>query len=181
MKCTSGHHYVYGTLQDCLTKKMVEDTDDERIRQKLFRFMLEEKGYTPSNLRTRCTIETTFDDRVVVSTIDLVVSISGREFMVLRYGAGSIVSRERSAIAAARLINTDHQLPLAVVTNGQDAVILDTKTGKEVGDGVNSIPSAHWARAHLEELSFLPPPKDKRYEYECRILNAFDLNRCCLP
>lgn len=181
MKCTTGHHYVYGILEDCLTGKMLQDTDDERIRQDLYRFMMEEKGYTARDLKPRVTIETLFDGKTVVSTIDLVVASEGKDVMVIRYAAGSLVSRERSALAAARLISDNHQLPLAVVTNGRDAELLDTKTGKVVGNGVNSIPSAFWVQEHLDELNFLAPPIGKRREYESRILNAFDLERCCLP
>ena len=181
MKCTSGHHYVYGTLEDCLTKDILEDTDDERVRQKLFHFMIETKGYRVCELKPRVTIETTFDNKTVTSTIDLLVSIADKAFMIVRYAAGSLVSRERSAIAAARLICKDHQLPFAVVTNGRDAELLDTKTGKVIGNGVNSIPSALWVKEHLQELSFPAPPTGKGLEYEYRILNAFDLERCCLP
>lgn len=183
MKCTStsGHHYVYGVIEDCLTKKMIEDTDDERIRQELFRFMMLEKGYKVHELKPRVPIETDFDGTVVVSNIDLVVSCLDKDFMIVRYAAGSLVSRERSAIAAARLVSDTHQLPFAVVTNGRDAELLDTITGKVVANGVNSIPSAFWVQEHLEELSFLAPPVGKRREYEARILNAFDLDRCCLP
>lgn len=181
MECTSGHHYVYGTLEDCLTGKMIEDTDDERIRQNLFRLLMEEKGYKSHELRPRVTIETVFDNTAVVSTIDVVISIEDTDVMVIRYAAGSLVSRERSAIAAARLVSADHQLPFAVVTNGRDAELLDTITGKVVANGVNSIPSAFWVKEHLQELSFLASPTGKRREYESRILNAFDLERCCLP
>lgn len=181
MKCTSGHHYVYGVLEDCLTAKMIEDTDDERIRQDIFRFMMKDKGYRKHQLMPRATIETTFVNKTVVSTIDLVVSCLGKEFMIVRYAAGSLVSRERAAIAAARLVSEAHQIPFAVVTNGREAAVLDTITGKVIVNGVNSIPSAFWVQEHLEEFSFLAPPVGKRREYESRILNAFDLERCCLP
>lgn len=178
-KCVH-HHLIYGSLEDCLTGQILQDTDDERIRQSLFQMMMVEKGYSPQELRARVCIETEFKHHRVVSMIDLVVSVSGKEFMVLRYGPGSLTSRHRSAIAAARIIRDDYQLPFAVVTNGKDAEVLDTISGNVLGDGVDFIPSALWAAEHFEQFVFRDPPVGKQKEYERRILNAFDVDGCCL-
>ena len=99
--------------------------------------------------------------------------------MIIRYGPGSLVSRERAAIAAARVINTDYCIPLAVVTNGRDAELLDTRTGKILGYGLDSIPDRNSAEKMLEQLEFSPPLEAIRRERELRILNAFDVERCC--
>lgn len=40
------HHLVYGTLFDYLNGEELTDTDDERIRQDMSRWMVEEKGYS---------------------------------------------------------------------------------------------------------------------------------------
>jgi hypothetical protein len=100
--------------------------------------------------------------------------------MIVRYGPGSLVSRERAAIAAARIINTEYCIPLTVVTNGFDAEVLDTITGKIVGNGLDSIPDRAASRVLLPTLTFMPRPQGKKLEREKRILNAFDLERCCL-
>jgi hypothetical protein len=99
--------------------------------------------------------------------------------MIIRYGPGSLVSRERAAIAAARVINPDYLIPLAVVTNGRDAELLDTTTGKILDYGVHSIPDRDTAEKMLDHLVFLPPLETARRERELRILNAFDVERCC--
>lgn len=174
------HHLVYGSLHDYLTGEELTDTDDERLRQQISRYMVEDRGYGKDQLIPRLFIETLFTHNFVRSTIDLTVEISGRQFMIVRYGPGSLVSRERSAIAAARVLNPDYRIPLAVVTNGRDAELIDTATGKILGNGLESIPDRVQAEELLATLDFPPRQKDPELEREKRILNAFDLERCCL-
>ncbi len=174
------HHLIYGTLRDYLTDEELTDTDDERIRQDLSRLMVEEKGYDREQLQPRLKIETLFSRCFVVSTIELTVSLANKQYMIIRYGPGSLVSRERAAIAAARVINHEYCLPLAVVTNGQDAELLETRTGKILGYGLDSIPDRKTLEEMAGQLVFPPPPESKRREQELRILNAFDVERCCM-
>ena len=174
------HHLVYGSLNDYLTGEELTDTDDERIRQDISRFMVEEKGYSREELIPRLYIETLFSTSFVRSTIELTVEIEGRQFMVIRYGPGSLVTRERSAIAAARVLNPDYQIPLAVVTNGQDAELIETATGKILGNGLESIPDRRQAEQLISTLNFPTRQHDQALEREKRILNAFDVERCCL-
>ncbi len=173
------HHLVYGMLEDFITGEELPDTDDERFRQKIARLLVEEKGYEKSDIEVRKKIETLFANQFVVSKIDFVVSVDGKQFMVIRYGPGSLVTRERPAIAAARVLNPDHQIPIAVVTNGQDAEILDTYNGKVMATGLDSIYSKKEALELLETLRFEPFPEEKR-ERELRILNAYDVEICCV-
>lgn len=174
------HHLIYGTLSDYLTGEELTDTDDERIRQSLSRMMVEKKGYGKAELIPRSFIDTLFTPHFVRSTIDLTVSIRNMAFMIIRYGPGSLVSRERAAIAAARVLHSDYRIPLAVVTNGQEAELLDTVTGKILGNGLDSIPDRTAASSLLRTLTFLPKQAGMRLEQEKRILNAFDVERCCL-
>lgn len=179
MRVPKPHHLIYGTLKDYLTGEELTDTDDERIRQDLSRLMVEEKGYARELLIPRLKIETLFSRCFVTSTIELAVTSESRQFMILRYGPGSLVSRERAAIAAARVINPDYIIPLAVVTNGRDAELLDTTSGKILGYGLDSIPEYSIAGKMVAELEFLPPLEGDKRERELRILNAFDVERCC--
>lgn len=179
MRVPKPHHLIYGTLKDYLTKEDLTDTDDERIRQSLSRLMVEEKGYRPIDLQPRNTLESLFNRCFVTSTIELTVSHDGRQFLIIRYGPGSLVSRERAAIAAARLLNPAYRIPLAIVTNGQDAELLDTKTGKIIGYGLDSIPDRTSAAGLIDQLEFLPPVEKIQRERELRILNVFDVERCC--
>lgn len=174
------HHLSYGTCSDYLTGESLVDTDDERYRQKLARFLVEEKGYAKGDLEVRRTIQTLFGGQFVTSTIDLVVACAGRRFMVVRYGPGSLVTRERPAIAAARVLDESCQLPLAVVTNGEDAELLDTGSRQVIGQGLAAIPSKAEASVRMHTLTFRPPPSEVAREKELRILNAFDVERCCV-
>jgi hypothetical protein len=174
------HHLVYGTLLDYLTGEKLTDTDDERLRQRIFQMMVEKKGYQKNELTPRTFIDTLFTHHFVRSTIDLTVSFDDKTFMILRYGPGSLVSRERAAIAAARVLHATYAIPLAVVTNGQNAELLDTATGKVIGNGLESIPDRATASILLPTLNFFPKLAGAKLERERRILNAFDLERCCL-
>lgn len=175
------HHLIYGTLRDYITGEELTDTDDERLRQGLARLMVEERGYTRDELVARCAIETLFSSQFVRSVIELAVSIkeSGRTFLIIRYGPGSLVSRERSAIAAARVLNRDYQIPYAVVTNGRDAELLDTGSRAVLATGMEAIPKRSRALELLAECEFRTPAEGKRREAELRILNAFDVEVCC--
>ena len=179
MRIPKPHHLIYGTLKDYLTGEERTDTDDERIRQELCRMMVEDKGYDVDQLTQRLSIETLFSTSFVTSTIELTISHQGKKSMILRYGPGSLVSRERSAIAAARCLIPDHQIPLAIVTNGRDAELLDTRTGKILGYGLHSIPSRENLGKILKKTCYLQPLEGDKKERELRILNAFDLERCC--
>lgn len=174
------HHLVYGTLKDYLNGEELTDTDDERIRQRLSRWMVEEKGYAREELLPRLFVETLFAKSFVRSTIELTVAVNGKQFMIIRYGPGSLVSRERAAIAAARVINEAYRIPLAVVTNGEDAELLDTISGKIIDFGLESVPQRDKAEEIITHLDFLPPLDQTAREKELRILNAFDVERCCL-
>lgn len=176
---TSGHHIVYGTLLDYLTGEELPDTDDERYRQQLARLLVEEKGYAKYELQPRLTIETRFNSQFVRSVIELTVQIDDRQALILRYGPGSLVTRERPAIAAARILNPDYRVPLAVVTNLRDAELLETKTGKVLATGMEGIPDREELVAMMTDLEIEPYADEAKREKEARILNAFDVEVCC--
>ncbi|HKJ64956.1 MAG TPA: type I restriction enzyme HsdR N-terminal domain-containing protein [Desulfopila sp.] len=179
MKTNRHHHLVYGTLRDYLTGEELTDTDDERIRQQLSRYMVEKKSYAKDQLVPRLAIETFFGAKFVRSMIDLTVTQKDRQFLIIRYGPGSLVSRERSAVAAARVLNPGYQIPLAVVTNGRDAELIDTATGKILRNGLESVPDHLEAERLIPTLTFFPRQNGLALEREKRILNAFDVERCC--
>ncbi len=173
------HHLIYGTMTDFLTGDSIVDTDDERYRQEIARFMVQEKGYAKEELIPRLRLETLFNKNFVTSTIDLTVCLLNRYFMIVRYGPGSLVTRERPAVAAARVLNPDYQIPYAVVTNGENAEFLTVDSAKVLARGMDKIPGREQALDLIKEAVFLPPPTAKRREQELRILNVFDQEICC--
>ncbi len=174
------HHFIYGTCTDFVSGQVVTDTDDERYRQKLARMLVEELGFAKEELTPRRTIDTLFAGQFVTSVIDLTVALEGRTCLLLRYGPGSLVTRERPAIAAARVLEPGHRIPLAVVTNGEDAELLDTGTGQVLATGMAAIPGRDQLLGLLPSLAFEPFSDPARRERELRILNAFDLEVCCV-
>ena len=92
--------------------------------------------------------------------------------MAIKCAAASLGSREREILAAARLL-AEKQLPVSVVSDGKTAIVLDTVTGKKLGEGLNAIPSKAQALEKLKEIKRLPFPKEKR-EREKLIFRSFD-------
>jgi hypothetical protein len=173
------HHYIYGTCVDYITGEKIVDTDDERCRLELAKLLVEKKGYAKSDLEPRLCIETLYNGQFVASTIDITVREDGKRFMILRFGPGSIVTRERAAIAAARVLEASYQIPLAVVTNCKDAEVLDTYTGKVIRQGLDNIPDRKEAETLVQSLRFEPFDDDEQKDRERRILNAYDIEVCC--
>ncbi|MBM9514347.1 type I restriction enzyme HsdR N-terminal domain-containing protein [Desulfogranum marinum] len=177
---TSGHHLVYGVLQDYLTGEELQDTDDERIRQDLMRLLVEDLGFSRQELEPRLQIVSEFNGKRVETQIELTASVNGKRLFILRYGAGSLVTREKAAIAAARILDPEYAIPLAVVTNGRDAELLDTGTGKVLATGMGCIPSREQAEKMKEDCSFEPYLDVEQRERALRILNVFDEEICCV-
>jgi hypothetical protein len=173
------HHYIYGTCIDYITGETIVDTDDERCRQELAKFLVEKKGYAKSDLEPRRCIETLYNGQFVASTIDITARVNDKRFMILRFGPGSIVTRERPAIAAARVLEPSYQIPLAAVTNSKDAVVLDTYTGKVIRQGLDNIPDKQEAASLVRSLRFEPFGDEEKNDRERRILNAYDIEVCC--
>ncbi len=173
------HHLVYGTLKDFLNGEELPDTDDERFRQQLAQMLVEEKGYAVNELEPRLFIETTFNKIFVRSVIDLTVSVADKRLFVLRYGPGSLVTREKSALAAARVLDPDYCIPLSIVTNGRDAELLETCSGKVLATGMEAIPDRQEAGKLIEQYHCSPPVDPAERERTLRVLNVFDLQVCC--
>jgi hypothetical protein len=174
------HHYIYGTCVDYITGETIVDTDDERCRQDLAKFLVEKKGYAKNDLEPRLCIETLYNGQYVASTIDITVREDDKRFMILRFAPGSIVTRERSAIAAARVLEPSYRIPLVVVTNCKDAEVLDTYTGKVTRQGLDSIPDRKEAESLVRTLRFEPFDDEEKRDRERRILNAYDIEVCCV-
>lgn len=167
-----GHKRILGKIIDFITGREITDTDDERYRQKLARILVEGKGYAKEDIKVKHRIEMVIEEKKFISMVDFVIKVNGTNFMVIKYGPGSIVTRERPALASARLIGP-YQIPLTVVTNGEDAEILDTVSGKVISTGIDSIPDK---RSALESANNTPLVKisPEQLEAEKRILSAYD-------
>ena len=176
---TSGHHLVYGVLQDCLTGETLPDTDDERVRQGLARRLVEQLGYAREELEPRRTIDTRYNGIAVQTRIELTVRVGGRRLFIVRYGPGSLVTRETAAVAAARVLDPDYRIPFAVVTNGRDAELLETARGRVLATGMDCIPDRRRAEVLARDCEFAPYADPGLRDKALRILNVFDREICC--
>ena len=105
--------------------------------------------------------------------------------MIVHYGPGSLVTRHRPALAMSRLV-APFQIPVVVVTNGEDAHVLDGQTGKIRGEGLSAVPekaslAAEMAAANgcADQGACKRVIPEQRRQGEARILMAFEVDDRC--
>jgi hypothetical protein len=168
---------ILGKIVDFISGRTIADTEDERYRQKLARFLVEDKGFCKEDIQVQRELPLIVDDKTWTVTIDFAIILEAKTVMILRFAPGSIVSRERPALAAARLLEP-YEIPFAVVTNGQDAHILDTAAGGVIGQSLEDIPSRGSMLGQFPQLEFNHLPGE-RLEKERRILFMFEAVATC--
>ena len=162
----------YSMITDFVTEKEIPNVGAEENRQAVERILVDEKGYSKEDIAVDVDLELTVAGEPYRSQIDLVVSLESNRFMAIKCAAASLGSREREILAAARLLGKN-QLPFSVVSDGKTAIVLDTVSGKKLGEGLDAIPSKAQAQEKLKEITLLPFPKERR-EREKLIFRSFD-------
>ena len=173
----NGHHLILGELDDVITGETLKDTHDERYRQKIARLLINQKGYLKTDIEPRKALLVKADAKKAILKIDFVVLLAGRACMIIKYGPGSLVTRRRSLLAASRLI-APHQVPIAVITNGEDAEIIKGRSGEIIAQGLESIP----AKPELEKMVAREAwiaITDEQIEMESRILYCYEVDDSC--
>ncbi len=172
-----GHHLILGKLTDFISGETLDDTLDERHRQKIARLLVDQKGYRKTHITPRHELKIDVDGRCARLRISFTVT-SGRSIaMVIHYGPGSLVTRHRPTLAMSRLVQA-RQVPLAVVTNGEQADILDGESGKVVAAGLERIPTREQLAAIAGRRQW-PAIDPRRREMEARILMAYEIDGRC--
>ncbi len=163
-------------ITDFVTGKAIPNVGAEENRQMVERFLVAEKGFSKADIEVDVDLEMTVAGETYRSQIDLVVNVDdgygSARFMAIKCAAASLGSREREILAAARLL-AENQLPFSVVSDGKTAIVLDTVSGRNLGEGLNAILSKEEALAKLNTLRFLPFSKEKR-EREKLIFRSYD-------
>ena len=173
----NGHHLILGEITDFVTGATVPDTHDERYRQKIARTLVERKGYPKESILPRRQLTVAVDSKKATVPITFIIRVKEDIAMIVHYGPGSLVTRHRSALAMGRLV-APYQIPVVVVTNGEQADILDGRTGRITAKGLDNLPDYH----HLASLAAkecrqdVPPRKKKM---EARIVMAFEVDDRC--
>ncbi len=165
---------VFTKVPCYLTGKLVLDTDRERIKQKIAQYLVEEKGYQIGDFQVDREILVESEGQKALAFVDLTVHIDGKSLMIVRGGPGSVVTRESGTVAAARLLEPEYIVPLAVQANLYDSSLLDVRKKKAIAYGWENIPS----RSELLEMTLKdwPPPRlpKEREPAERQILWSYD-------
>lgn len=173
----SGHHLILGELVDFITGETIEDTHDERYRQKLAKLLVEKKDYTKNDIKSRFEIPVSADAKKAIVKVDFVINLTDRICMIMKYSPGSLVTRHRPALAASRLV-ASYQVPIVVATNGEDADILDGYTNEVISSGLESIPNRELLSKRVADIPF-KQISSRQVEMESRIIYAFEIDGCC--
>jgi type I restriction and modification enzyme subunit R-like protein len=159
-------------IVDFITGQPVPNVGAEANRQQVERYLVETKGYRREDVAVDAPIEVEIDGDVYRSAVDLILHIEGRPLIAIKCAAGSLGSREREIVSAARLFSTSPLL-LAVVSDGSGATILDVATGKKMGAGLSAIPDKTEAIG-LALAKPLPPISPDRLTREKLIFRSYD-------
>ena len=173
----AGHHLILGQHIDFVTGETIMDTHDERYRQQIARLLINHKQYHKKDIIPRKKLLVKAGENKAVIKIDFLINLLGKVCMIINFGPGSIVTRRRPLLAASRVLSP-YQIPIAVVTNGEDAEILEGASGRLLSRGLETIPS----REQLSEIRATDNFKRisaERAEMESRILYCYEVDGSC--
>ena len=173
----NGHHLILGELDDLITGETLKDTLDERYRQKIAGLLVNQKGYLKADITARQNLLVAAGECKATVKVDFVINFAGRIWMIIKFGPGSIVTRQRPVLAASRIM-APYQIPVAVVTNGEDAEILDGASGNILSTGLETIPSKSELQQMAAKDHFRTIEKN-RADMESRIVYCFEVDGSC--
>ena len=161
--------------RDFITGKEIDNVGSEASRQIFEKFLVETKGFAKEEIQVDVPLIVQFKGEDYVSAIDLIVFCEDNPFMAITCVAGSIGSYEREILAGARL-TYEFQIPFAVSTDARDAVIMETISGKTIGQGLDDIPSRKTAQKRLAAMEKTIYNPEKR-EGEMIIYRSFNMEK----
>jgi len=166
---------MFEPIRDFITGQEIDNAGSEVSRQIFEKFLVETKGFRKQEIRVDEPLVVQFKGQDYVSSIDLIVSCGTRPFMAVTCVAGSIGSYEREILAGARLVH-EFQIPFAVSTDGRNAVIMDTISGKTIGHGLDAIPSRQEAQSRMASIRQTVYDPEKR-KLEMIIYRSFNMEK----
>lgn len=146
------------------------------IRDVVKDVLMHGKGFLPEDIETDKVFGVCVGDLNEPASVDYIITLDGRRLVAVKCSPGALESRERHLLAFARVVDT-LQIPLAVVTDGLKARVLDVSQGKLLSEGLESIPDRGQLLKAKETFSSTPYPRE-RIEREKRILLAFESIQC---
>ncbi len=160
-------------ITDFITGKTVIDVGPEANRQAVEKYLVTEKGYAKTDILVDMALLLEVSGKPYHTKLDLVVFVDKKMFMVIKCAAGSLGSREREVVYAARIAG-EHPIPVAVASDGHTALVFDAISRRFIGEGLDAIPSPETARTMLAKKEPVPLPDDRR-EKEKIIFRSYDI------
>ena len=173
----TGHHLILGEMIDFLTGKIIEDSHDERLRQEVAKYLVQQKGYDKADFLSGEKILVSCGQNSALVPLDFRISLQGKTAMIIKYGPGSLLTRHQPALALSRLV-APYQVPIVVVTNGRDADVISGENGRRLGEGFGAIPSRQRLMVLVSGENW-PPLPEKQFEMASRILYAYEIDDAC--
>lgn len=174
---SNSHHLVLGSLTDFLSGEILADTLDERYLQKIARILVHDCGFDKTEIRSRVRVRVQADDKIAVLKIDFIVYQEDKACIMIKYAPGSLVTRRLSSVSLSRIVEP-YQIPIVIITNGEDAEIIEGSTGKISGTGLKNIPDRTKLKNFQTQFNF-PLIKQKTYDQASRIAYACEADGSC--
>lgn len=171
------HHYVFGTLNDFLSGKELPDTLDERYRQKIVKLIVQENNFHKTDVKRSIEHIIKAGKKKAIIKCDYEITYNNKIICMIKYAPGSLVTRRLSTLAFSRAI-VSYQIPFVVITNGEDAEILDGESGKIINTGLSNLPRFEQVSELFSSFSFKPIDKMKQ-EQASRIVYACEIDGAC--
>lgn len=174
---TNPHHLVLGRLKDFLTGAERTDTHDERYRQKIAGKLVLEKGFDRADIEANTGVEISAGGKKAGLKVDYLVRHQGKIVMLIKYAPGSLVTRRLSTLALSRIVKP-YQIPVVVITNGEDAEIMEGDSGRVTASGLDKIPDKGDVIKNYDSFSFKPIHKTI-FDQASKIVFACEVDGSC--
>ena len=171
------HHLVLGELKDFLTGSILTDTLDERYRQKIAKKLVLGCRFAKKEIESNRTLEVVAGLKKAAIKIDFLIKFQEKIIALIKYAPGSLVTRRLSTLALSRIIKP-YQVPIVVITNGEDAEILDGDSGKVISTGLENLPDKENVEKNMGSFSFKPINK-ALFDQASRIAYACEIDGAC--
>ena len=171
------HHLVLGKLKDFLTGSVLADTLDERFRQKIAKNLVIDGKFEKTDIESNIILEVIAGLKKATIKIDFLINFQGKAIALIKYAPGSLVTRRLSTLALSRIIRP-YQVPIVVITNGEDAEILEGDSGKVISTGFENLPDREKAEKNIASFSFKLINKNL-FEKASRIAYACEIDDAC--
>ena len=166
-------------IRDYLTGEELVETSYEEFRQSLARMLVEERGYPRERLTPKVGVCFPAGGSTYTRMVDLAATDeAGRTLLFILFCSGEPGSYVRESLAAARVYDQG-PVPLALVTDTRDAVLVAVADGRELGRGMRAVPSYKDLPALAGPIA---PLSDEALDRERRILFAYSemlADGCC--